>query len=122
MDAGATPTWPGPSKRSLAPSSSTRATTPSACSSLPISPARWPHREAADSPRALSPGSRRPCRRKAFAPPIYEIVHASGKDHAREFTAAVLVDGKAVGRGTGTRKSHAEQAAAAEALTAMGLG
>ena len=59
---------------------------------------------------------------QGLAPPVYEIVHASGKDHAREFTAEVLVDGKSVGRGTGTRKSHAEQAAAAEALTAMGLG
>ena len=59
---------------------------------------------------------------QGLAPPVYEIVHASGKDHARQFTAEVLVDGKPIARGDGTRKSHAEQAAAAEALNAMGLG
>ena len=59
---------------------------------------------------------------QGLAPPVYEIVHVSGKDHARQFTAEVLVDGKPIARGTGARKSHAEQAAAAEALNAMGLG
>ena len=58
---------------------------------------------------------------QGLAPPVYEIVHVSGKDHARRFTAEVLVDGKPVGRGDGTRKAHAEQAAAAEALSAMGI-
>ena len=59
---------------------------------------------------------------QGLAPPVYEIVQVSGKDHARQFTADVLVDGKPVGRGAGSRKSQAEQAAAAEALDAMGLG
>ncbi len=59
---------------------------------------------------------------QGLAPPVYEIVHVSGKDHARTFTAQVLVDGKPMGRGTGARKSHAEQAAAEQAIAAMGLG
>ena len=58
---------------------------------------------------------------QGLAPPAYEIVNVSGKDHAREFTADVLVDGKPMGRGAGARKSQAEQAAAAAALETMGL-
>ncbi len=58
---------------------------------------------------------------RGLAPPAYEVVRVSGKDHAREFTADVLVDGMVAGRGSGTRKGWAEQAAAAAALKAMGL-
>ena len=58
---------------------------------------------------------------QGLPPPAYEIVHVSGKDHARHFTAQVLVDGKPAGRGTGPRKSQAEQAAATEALAALDL-
>ena len=58
---------------------------------------------------------------QGLAPPVYEIVHVSGKDHARQFTAEVLVDGKPIARGAGARKSQAEQAAAAAALETMGL-
>ena len=57
---------------------------------------------------------------RGMAPPSYRIVEAEGSDHSPRFTAEVSVDGKVVGRGTGARKSQAEQAAAAEALEAMG--
>ena len=57
---------------------------------------------------------------RGMAPPSYRIVEAEGSDHSPWFTAEVSVDGKVVGRGTGARKSQAEQAAAAEALEAMG--
>jgi ribonuclease-3 len=45
-----------------------------------------------------------------------------GPDHAREFTASVLVDGSTLGGGTGSSKKRAEQEAAREALAALGEG
>jgi len=58
---------------------------------------------------------------KGLPPPSYRIVGAEGEDHAPQFTAEVVVEGKVLGRGDGTRKSLAEQEAAAEALSAMEL-
>ena len=58
---------------------------------------------------------------KGLPPPSYRIVAAEGEDHAPRFTAEVVVDDNVVGRGVGTRKSLAEQEAAAAALSAMGL-
>ena len=52
--------------------------------------------------------------------PVYRIVAASGSDHARTFDVEVLVSGRPVGRGTGPRKSEAEQAAARQAIQALG--
>ena len=52
--------------------------------------------------------------------PVYRVVDASGADHARTFDVEVLVSGMSVGRGTGARKSEAEQAAALQALEALG--
>ncbi len=52
--------------------------------------------------------------------PSYRIVEISGKDHARTFTAEVVVSGQVMGRGTGRRKIDAEQEAAREALKALG--
>ena len=54
------------------------------------------------------------------SPPTYGIVEASGQDHAPEFTVEVTVGGRVLGRGSGPRKSEAEQAAATEALKALG--
>jgi ribonuclease-3 len=51
--------------------------------------------------------------------PSYRITETKGKDHAREFTVVVLVDGKVMGEGKGRRKSLAEQEAAAYALDAL---
>ena len=52
--------------------------------------------------------------------PVYRMVEASGADHARTFDVEVLVSGRPVGRGTGPRKSEAEQAAARQAIQALG--
>ena len=52
--------------------------------------------------------------------PTYRIVEATGQHHAQTFTAEVTVSGEAVGKGTGARKSEAEQQAAAEALKVLG--
>ena len=54
------------------------------------------------------------------AAPSYRIVEVTGDDHARSFTAEVVVSGKVLGRGTGRRKSLAEFEAATEALVSLG--
>ena len=51
--------------------------------------------------------------------PSYVIVEVSGDEHLRRFTVEVTVGGKVAGRGTGARKSQAEQEAAADALKAI---
>lgn len=51
--------------------------------------------------------------------PIYRIVESTGPEHEMSFTAEVLVADQVVGRGTGGRKSAAEQKAAREALKAL---
>jgi ribonuclease-3 len=50
-------------------------------------------------------------------PPIYRIIAVEGPDHARLFTAEVLVGESSLGSGTGESKRAAEQAAAAVALS-----
>ena len=55
--------------------------------------------------------------------PIYEV-HEYGPEHAKRFTARVLVSGRVLGEGTGTSKKRAEQVAAeraAESLTNEGF-
>ena len=51
--------------------------------------------------------------------PSYRIVKVEGKDHARRFTAEVVVDGVPIGTGMGSRKALAERAAAGDALKTM---
>lgn len=46
----------------------------------------------------------------------YEIVNENGPDHAKTFSAEVLIDGERIAVGVGTSKKDAEQAAAGEAL------
>ncbi|MGO1315889.1 MAG: ribonuclease III [Cellulomonadaceae bacterium] len=53
--------------------------------------------------------------------PRYELT-AVGPDHAREFTAQVLIDDVVRGTGTGTAKKHAEQRAAQQAYEWLGAG
>jgi len=48
--------------------------------------------------------------------PTYRIIHQEGPDHARRFTAQVLVDGEVWGEGRGKSKQAAESAAAEDAL------
>jgi ribonuclease-3 len=52
--------------------------------------------------------------------PAYETIGEEGPDHAREFTVAVLVDGRRYGVGRGRSKREAQQAAAREALAVLG--
>lgn len=52
--------------------------------------------------------------------PEYRLVTETGPAHARVFTSEVWVDGVARGRGTGTTIKMSEQAAASEALAALG--
>ena len=49
-------------------------------------------------------------------PPTYKIIQESGPDHAKEFTAQVLIKGIIYGTGKGKRKQEAEKAAAEAAL------
>lgn len=53
-------------------------------------------------------------------PPIYRIIAAEGPDHARVFTAEVLIGDSLLGSGVGESKRLAEQAAAAMALEQVG--
>ncbi|MFI5306765.1 MAG: ribonuclease III [Polyangiales bacterium] len=49
-------------------------------------------------------------------PPSYELLSASGPEHARSFEVALRLDGAELGRGQGKSKLEAEQAAAEQAL------
>jgi ribonuclease-3 len=49
----------------------------------------------------------------------YLLVDAIGPDHDRLFTSAAVVDGRELGRGSGTSKKASEQEAAREALRAL---
>lgn len=51
-------------------------------------------------------------------PPDY-VVDTSGPDHARVFTARVVVGDEVLGAGTGSSKKEAEQAAAGQAVKAL---
>jgi ribonuclease-3 len=53
--------------------------------------------------------------------PDYEV-EGSGPDHRRVFRAEVSVAGRSLGSGWGTSKKRAQQAAAREALEALGAG
>lgn len=52
--------------------------------------------------------------------PAYELVAATGPDHAKEFEVEVRVGGRTVGVGRGRTKQAAEQRAAQEALRRLG--
>lgn len=55
------------------------------------------------------------------AVPDYITLSATGPDHARQYSAAVQLDGKELGRGHGSSKKSAESAAAAHALQHLKL-
>jgi ribonuclease-3 len=50
----------------------------------------------------------------------YSVLDAEGPPHDRRFLCAAVIDGQELGRGTGRSKKDAEQAAAQQALTALG--
>ena len=52
--------------------------------------------------------------------PVYDV-SGSGPDHSRVFDAVVRVDGEVLGRGSGSSKKRAQQAAARAALEARGV-
>ncbi|MDO8619031.1 MAG: ribonuclease III [Candidatus Daviesbacteria bacterium] len=52
--------------------------------------------------------------------PQYRIIETKGPDHAKEFTVAVYVGGKELGKGIGNSKQTAEEQAAKEALSKLG--
>jgi ribonuclease III len=56
--------------------------------------------------------------RQGVEPPAYRL-HEAGPDHRKTFEADVFVDGEVLGRGRGTTKKAAEQAAARAALTEL---
>ena len=71
------------------------------------------------APRSPKSALQEIVQQRGLAAPSYRIVSATGADHARIFTAEVVVAGKVAGKGEGKRKSLAEQQAAAEALIAL---
>lgn len=48
--------------------------------------------------------------------PVYQVLEESGPDHARIFRVAAVVGGETLGKGDGSSKQEAEQAAARAAL------
>ena len=58
------------------------------------------------------------CAAQGLPAPIYDVV-GEGPDHARTFTATVLIDGEARGTGVGSAKKIAEQEAAQHAHAAL---
>jgi ribonuclease III len=52
--------------------------------------------------------------------PTYQIIDASGPDHAKEFTAQVSIDNVVYGIGKGNRKQEAQKRAAEAALELIG--
>jgi ribonuclease-3 len=53
--------------------------------------------------------------------PQYTIIHTSGPDHAKQFTAEVSILQRPYGQGTGRSKQAAEKQAARTALMTLGL-
>ena len=53
--------------------------------------------------------------------PKYQIISESGPDHAKYFTAEVLIQGEQYGIGKGAKKQDAEKKAARSALERLGL-
>jgi ribonuclease-3 len=78
---------------------------------------------AADVADAPSPGEddyktrlQELTQRRLRMSPVYHVVEEHGPDHDKRFVTDLTIDGRAYGRGTGTSKKAAEQAAAMQAL------
>ena len=56
------------------------------------------------------------CQKQHQQTPLYEVIEESGPDHSKEFTIRVMVNGEEMGRGVGSSKKVAQQAAAEQAL------
>lgn len=57
----------------------------------------------------------------AKKPPIYELIDERGPDHDKLFVVEVRFDEQVLGTGTGATKKEAEQEAARQALTIVGI-
>ncbi len=53
--------------------------------------------------------------------PVYRLLQESGPDHAKTFTAEVLINGISYGQGQGHSKKEAEKQAALKALKSLGF-
>ena len=54
--------------------------------------------------------------------PVYVVVNELGPDHSKTYEIEVLVNGKTLGKGSGTSKQNATKIAAQDALTNLGIG
>lgn len=52
--------------------------------------------------------------------PVYTVLESNGPDHNKNFTVAVLVDGKEIAKASGKSKQEAQQEAAKQALEILG--
>ena len=59
------------------------------------------------------------CQKRGHNDIKYEIIDETGPDHAKVFTAAVYVEGKRLGEGTGSSKKQAQAQAAKQALSSL---
>lgn len=59
--------------------------------------------------------------RKTQQSPRYEVISEVGPDHNKSFEIAVFVGDREIGRGSGASKKEAQQAAAADASSRLGL-
>ncbi|HYB91779.1 MAG TPA: ribonuclease III [Candidatus Binataceae bacterium] len=59
--------------------------------------------------------------RRFRSQPVYELVSASGPDHAKRFTSKIRIGSRDLGMGEGGSKKQSEQAAAREALERLAL-
>jgi len=59
--------------------------------------------------------------KKMGARPRYRVVSATGPEHERKFYVELKIEGRALGRGEGKNKKEAEQMAARNALSKLGL-
>lgn len=58
--------------------------------------------------------------KKYQKPPVYQVVSEMGPDHSKVFLVAAFLDTQEVGRGSGSSKKEAEQAAAQDAIEKLG--
>lgn len=59
------------------------------------------------------------CQKRFQLPPYYQVLDATGPDHNKTFTIAVVISGNELGRGEGPSKKEAQQAAAQHAIEAL---
>jgi ribonuclease III len=57
------------------------------------------------------------CQKKHQQTPVYHVLQESGPDHSKVFQISVLINQQEMGRGQGSSKKEAQQAAALDALS-----